>query len=157
MFFDAPVYNQVAATGETAYLIRRGRDNDEIVGVSYDKLDERSSQEVSGRVVWGPYRLGNIVLVYTSGSRLYGFGPQQELLWRSDQQVDLTPVGGGLQIGDQILVTGLDGTLWRVNAADGTTISEVNLNKRVIGTPFVVSEEVWIPTESGVLSGTVLE
>lgn len=154
--FDVPVYDQVAAVGETVYLIRRGRNNDEMVGLSYETLEEASAQEVSGRVIWGPHRIGEVVLVYTSATRLYCFGSQQELIWRSEK-VDLRPVGSGLQDGVNYLLTGVDGTLWRVNAADGTTVNQTSLKQRVIGTPFVVSGEVWVPTEAGVLSGTVQE
>ncbi len=151
--FDVPVYEQVAAVGPTIYLIRRGRNNDEIVGLSYDTLEELNTQALTGRVTWGPYRVGDSVLVYTSGSRLYCFGNQQNLLWRSDK-LDMTPVGTGIQDGEDFLMTGLQGTLWRVNTDDGTTVSQTELKQRVVGNPFVVDAEVWVPTASGMLSAS---
>ena len=151
--FDVPVYEQVAAVGPTIYLIRRGRNNDEIVGLSYDTLEELNTQTLTGRVTWGPYRVGDSVLVYTSGSRLYCFGNQQNLLWRSDK-LDMTPVGTGIQDGEDFLMTGLHGTLWRVNTDDGTTVSQTELKQRVVGNPFVVDAEVWVPTASGMLSAS---
>ena len=151
--FDVPVYEQVAAVGPTIYLIRRGRNNDEIVGLSYDALEELNTQALTGRVTWGPYRVGDSVLVYTSGSRLYCFGNQQNLLWRSDK-LDMTPVGTGIQDGEDFLMTGLQGTLWRVNTDDGTTVSQTELKQRVVGNPFVVDAEVWVPTASGMLSAS---
>ena len=150
--FEVPVYNQVAATGETVYLIRRGRNNDEIVSLSYDSLEELRVQEVAGRVVWGPYRVGDLVLVYTSASRVYCFDGQQQLLWRS-KQVEMSPVGAGIEEGDSFLLTGVGGILWRVNVNNGATVSESQLGKKVIGSPFVVAGEVWVPTEIGVVSG----
>ena len=152
--FDVPVYNQVAATGETVYLIRRGRNNDEIVGLSYDSLEELRVQEVAGRVVWGPYRVGDLVLVYTSASRVYCFDGQQQLLWRSEQ-IEMSPVGTGIEEGDNFLLTGVGGILWRINVKTGVTVSDSQLGKKVIGAPFVVAGEVWVPTETGVVSGTV--
>ena len=150
--FEVPVYNQVAATGETVYLIRRGRNNDEIVSLSYDSLEELRVQEVAGRVVWGPYRVGELVLVYTSASRVYCFDGQQQLLWRS-KQVEMRPVGAGIEEGGNFLLTGVGGILWRVNVKTGATVSESQLGKKVIGSPFVVAGEVWVPTEIGVVSG----
>ena len=154
--FDVPVYNQVAATGETVYLIRRGRNNDEIVGLSYDTLEELNVQEVAGRVIWGPNRLGNVVLVYTSAGRVYCFDGQQQLIWRSDK-VDLRPVGSGIVDDGNFLVTGVDGTLWRLNATTGETVDASPLNQRVVGTPFKVVNEVWVPTEAGIVSGSIQE
>ena len=154
--FEVPVYNQVAASGETVYLIRRGRNNDEIVGLSYDTLEELTVQEVAGRVIWGPHRLDDVVLVYTSASRVYCFDGQQKLLWRSDK-VDLSPVGGGIVDGGNLLITGVEGTLWRLNATTGETVDASPLNKRVVGTPFKVVNEVWVPTEAGIVSGALQE
>ena len=37
----------------------------------------------------------------------------------------------------------------------GVTVSDSQLGKKVIGAPFVVAGEVWVPTETGVVSGTV--
>ena len=116
-------------------------------------FEELNTQELTGRVTWGPYRVGNSVLVYTSGSRLYCFGNQQNLLWRSDK-LDMTPVGTGIQDGKHFLMTGLKGTLWRVNADDGTTVNQTELNQRVVGNPFMVDTEVWVPTESGMRSAS---
>ena len=152
--FEAPIYNQVAATEETVYLIRRGRNSDEIVGLSYDSLEELSVQEVAGRVVWGPNRIGEVVLVYTSASRVYCFDGQQRLLWRSDN-VDFSPVGKGIEQDEDFLLTGVEGILWRINAKTGETVSKSQLGKRVIGNPFVVAGEVWIPTEAGIVLGSV--
>ena len=154
--FEVPVYNQVAATGETVYLIRRGRNNDEIVGLSYDTLEELNIQEVAGRVIWGPNRLDDVVLVYTSASRVYCFDGQQKLLWRSGK-VDLSPVGGGIVDGENFLITGVEGTLWRLNSTTGETVDASPLNKRVVGTPFKVVNEVWVPTEAGIVSGALQE
>ena len=81
------------------------------------------------------------------------FGNQQNLLWRSDK-LDMTPVGTGIQDGEDFLMTGLQGTLWRVNTADGTTVSQTELKQRVVGNPFVVDAEVWVPTDSGMLSAS---
>ena len=51
-------------------------------------------------------------------------------------------------------MTGLQGTLWRVNTDDGTTVSQTELKQRVVGNPFVVDAEVWVPTASGMLSAS---
>ena len=137
-------------------MIRRGRNNDEIVGLSYDTLEELNIQEVAGRVIWGPNRLDDVVLVYTSASRVYCFDGQQKLLWRSGK-VDLSPVGGGIVDGENFLITGVEGTLWRLNSTTGETVDASPLNKRVVGTPFKVVNEVWVPTEAGIVSGALQE
>ena len=152
--FDVPVYEQVAAVGPTIYLIRRGRNNDEIVGLSYDTLEELNTQALTGRVTWGAlssrgFRIG----IYLWKPAVYCFGNQQNLLWRSDK-LDMTPVGTGIQDGEDFLMTGLQGTLWRVNTDDGTTVSQTELKQRVVGNPFVVDAEVWVPTASGMLSAS---
>ena len=105
-------------------------------------------------MVWGPYRVGDLVLVYTSASRVYCFDGQQQLLWRSEQ-IEMSPVGTGIEEGDNFLLTGVGGVLWRINVKTGVTVSDSQLGKKVIGAPFVVAGEVWVPTETGVVSGTV--
>ena len=53
--------------------------------------------------------------------------------------------------------TGVEGTLWRLNSTTGETVDASPLNKRVVGTPFKVVNEVWVPTEAGIVSGALQE
>jgi hypothetical protein len=148
--FEEPVYQTIAAAAGSVYVIRRTPQNDKVVGLDYVTLVEQSSQNVQGRVVWGPFRVGESVLVYTSASRLYCFGASQQLSWVSEPE-QIKPIGRGFEVDGHYVLVGGNGMIWKVDAQDGTTQSAVPLGQKITGMPVLFQGQIWVPTSKGVL------
>ena len=146
--FEEPVYQTIASAAGSVYVIRRTPQNDIVVGLDYETLAEQSRQPVHGRVVWGPFRVGENVLVYTSASRLYCFGTSQELSWISDSE-QIKPIGKGFSVDGHYLLVGANGTIWKVRAEDGATQSAVPLGQKITGMPVLFQGKIWVPTSKG--------
>ena len=148
--FADPVYETIAALNRTVYVVRRAKNNDQVVGLEYQSLVELTSYNVQGRVVWGPYRVGSQVLLYTSLNQLYCFDQNQRCRWITEPN-NIKLLATGFVNADELILTGGDGQIWRIQSVDGTTISITDLEHKITGSPVMYDRQLWVPLDSGEL------
>lgn len=116
--------------GATVYVAARGADNDLLMAFGLDDFQAGSQWELPGRLVWGPYRAGEVVLVATDSDQLWAVDTQPEPRWK----VNL-PNGrltGEPWLSDQELVlASVRGTVWQINAQTGAELSRVELDEPI--------------------------
>ena len=146
--FDEPVYETIAALNRTVFVVRRAKNNDQVVGLGYQSLEELTSYNVQGRVVWGPYRVGSQVLLYTSSNQLYCFDQNQRCRWTTEQH-NIKLLATGFVNDDELILTGGDGQIWRIQSVDGTTISITDLEHKITRIPVMYDRQLWVPLDNG--------
>jgi outer membrane protein assembly factor BamB len=146
--FAEPIYETIAALNRTVYVARRAKNNDQIVGLEYQSLEELTSYNVQGRVVWGPYRVGSQVLLYTSSNQLYCFDHNHQCRWTTEQS-NIKLLANGLVNGDELILSGGDGQIWRIQSVDGTTISITDLEHKITRMPVMYDRQLWVPLDNG--------
>ncbi|MBT3889944.1 MAG: PQQ-binding-like beta-propeller repeat protein [Planctomycetaceae bacterium] len=168
--FAEPIYETIAALNRTVYVVRRAKNNDQLVGLGYQSLEELTSYNVQGRVVWGPYRVGSQVLLYTSSNLLYCFDENQRCRWATEQSnikllatgfVNRHTIQPVHRIGllrflqqrlfrwDELILTGGDGQIWRIQSVDGKTISITDLEHKITQIPVMYDRQLWVPLDNG--------
>jgi outer membrane protein assembly factor BamB len=148
--FTEPVYETIAALNRSVYVVRRSKNNDQVVGLGYQSLEELTSYNVQGRVVWGPYRVGSQVLLYTSSNQLYCFDQNQRCSWTTEQK-NIKLLAAGFVHGDELILTGRDGQIWRIRSVDGTTISIKELHHGITRIPVMYDRQLWVPLDNGAI------
>jgi outer membrane protein assembly factor BamB len=146
--FAEPVYETIAALNRTVYVVRRAKNNDQVVGLGYQSLEELTSYNVQGRVVWGPYRIGSHVLLYTSSNLLYSFDQNQRCRWTTEQN-NIKLLATGFANGDELILTGEDGQIWRIQSVDGRTINIIDLEHKITRIPVMYDRQLWVPLDNG--------
>jgi outer membrane protein assembly factor BamB len=146
--FAEPVYETIAALNSTVYVVRRAKNNDQVVGLGYQSLEELTSYNVQGRVVWGPYRIGSHVLLYTSSNQLYSFDQNQRCRWATEPN-NIKLLATGFANGDELILTGENGQIWRIQSVDGTTISIIDLEHKITRIPVMYDRQLWVPLDNG--------
>ena len=146
--FEEPVYETIAALNSTVFVVRRAKNNDQVVGLGYQSLEELTSYNVQGRVVWGPYRVGSQVLLFTSSNQLYCFDGNQRCRWTTEKS-NIKLLATGFVNGDELILTGGDGQIWRIRSVDGTTISVKDLEHGITRIPVLHDRQLWVPLDNG--------
>jgi len=146
--FAAPVYETIAALKNAVFVVRRAENNDQVVGLGYQSLEELTSYNVQGRVIWGPYRVGSQVLLYTSSNQLYCFDQDQRCRWTTEQN-NIKLLATGFINDDELILTGGDGQIWRIQLVDGMTISITDLEHKITRLPVMYDRQLWVPLDNG--------
>ena len=146
--FAEPVYETIAALKNAVFVVRRAENNDQVVGLGYQSLEELTSYNVQGRVIWGPYRVGSQVLLYTSSNQLYCFDQNQRCRWTTEQN-NIKLLATGFVNDDELILTGGDGQIWRIQLVDGTTISITDLEHKITRLPVMYDRQLWVPLDNG--------
>ena len=146
--FAEPVYDTIAAINNTVFVVRRAENNDQVVGLGYQTLEELTSYNVQGRVIWGPYRVGSQVLLYTSSNQLYCFDQNQRCRWTTEQN-NMKLLATGFVNDGELILTGGDGQIWRIELVDGTTISITDLEHKITQIPVMHERQLWVPLDNG--------
>lgn len=102
------------------------------------------------RCVWGPQRVGKLVLVATEKDRLFAINQQQQVVWQS--ALGYGPLAGTPYLsGNEIFLSARGGTVWRISAADGKELGKVDAGCPLGTGPLVVGPRVIVGGHEGSL------
>ena len=117
------------------------------------RIAEARTGQVAGpgaRCVWGPQRVGKLVLVATEKDRLFAIDEQQQVVWQS--ALNYGPLAGAPYLsGDEIFLSARSGTVWRISAADGKELGKVDAGCPLGTGPLVVGPRVIVGGHEGSL------
>jgi outer membrane protein assembly factor BamB len=94
--------------------------------------------------------VGSQVLLYTSSNQLYCFDQNQRCRWTTEPN-NIKLLATGFVNADELILTGGDGQIWRIQSVDGTTISITDLEHKITGAPVMYDRQLWVPLDSGEL------
>jgi outer membrane protein assembly factor BamB len=113
------IASELAVAGDTIYGVVHGASSDTVISLAAEDLAAGKEWPVDGRVVWGPERVGQLVLLATDGKQLLAYDRGQQQKWTA--QLKHGPLAGTPLLQDgQLILTSVNGTLWQLSAEDGT-------------------------------------
>jgi outer membrane protein assembly factor BamB len=118
-----------------------------LVGFALPDLQAESQLELGETILWGPWELGDKLLVATS-TELVACGANGKQLWRQAPEHAL-PVGKPLQDDGRILLTTRDGWLLAIDPATGKTIGSRHLETDLATGPIRVGARILVGGRDG--------
>lgn len=152
---DGVIVDRLASAGEVIYGVERSPQGDALLTIELPALTYQKTP-LPDRLAWGPYRVGDAVLLatYSSLLRLNG-GAQPQ--WTCPLPYGLPVAPPGELNGDYFFAS-VGGVVWRVAAETGQEISKTDLNQPLAAGPAVVGSRLLLGGSDGVLHFTpVLE
>ena len=146
----SPVYPLLASLGDAVLTVHRSVGHDTLVAHSWDKLEELRRWELTGRVIWGPHRVENRLLLLTDRGKVICHEDNLDVAWEStikSRQLAGRPVG---HEGDFIFVS-LAGSIWRMDGQTGDVVATLSIQEPVIGSPVVFSDRLWLSGADGTI------
>ena len=125
---EMDIASPLAAAGDTVYGFVSGANSDTIVSCSAADLSVGKEWSLEGRVTWGPERIGDTVLVATDRDGLLCFEAGQKQRWKAPLAYGAL-AGWPLPEGDDLILTSLDGIVWRISGADGAEVNKTDVGQ----------------------------
>ena len=144
----------IAVLGNSVYVVDS---TNKLLSFELPNLSQGKSQVLGSRCVWGPQRVGKLVLVATEkGSlptepgRLFAIDEQQQVVWQS--VLGYGPLASAPHLsGDEIFLSARTGMVWRISAADGKELGKVDAGCLLGTGPLVVGSRVIVGGHEGSL------
>ena len=155
----------IAVLGNVAFVVDAA---DNLLSFALPNLTPGTSQSLGAHCVWGPQRVGKLVLVATEKDRLFavGEGPgipgapgvpgasgapgAPQVVWQSVLRYG--PLAGAPYLsGDEIFLSARSGAVWRISAADGKELGKIDAGCPLGTGPLVVGSRVIVGGHEGSL------
>lgn len=147
---DGKLGPTLAVMGPTLIAKKIGETTDELVFVSLPDLQSTQAVPVDGRVIAGPFAVGDQALVQTSQGVLIAYGADQQERWRVPTDTSVV-VGQPIAGDDQIIVACEDGRILQINAATGEVLKTVQLDEPLTGGVSLHEGKLWVNGFGGVV------
>lgn len=147
---ESPWLGKTAIIGESIFATTAGPSADFLVSHDVASLQPKTQRLLDGRVVWGPYVVGQRVLVQTDDGQLRGFDPAGEPSFNVPLP-DRDLVRGLTAIGETVVLTGQSGWLVTVDLVSGAAIGNADLSQPLSGPPLVAGQRLLVPGREGVV------
>jgi outer membrane protein assembly factor BamB len=105
---------------------------------------------LTAEVVWGPYAVGDLVLVSTAAGKLVAVNAADgTTAWQQDQE--LSPVGAPLHHADAVLLTFPNGVLQKRVLATGDEAARLELKQQLAAGTVAFEQRLAIATDDGAI------
>jgi hypothetical protein len=141
-----PITGELCATPHAVFAAAGNR----LLAYGLPDLAEREAVLFDERIVWGPYKAGDLVLLATADERLHCFAPDGRLL--AEASLPAPAVGRPLAADDSsVILAAEDGTLLMADARVGTVAVLGTFGEPLAAGPIRLDGRLYAVTPDGVL------
>jgi len=142
-----PIVSPVVVLADTAFA---AIDGGQLVRFALPTLENQGNTDLSGDVVWGPYRVGDAVLLATTRDSLVAIRGDGSIAWSTE--LSAGDIAGPPQAGaDSVFIAYKQGMLERRSLADGQVAGSVNVEQPLAAGPVVFLDRIVLTTHDGSL------
>jgi hypothetical protein len=152
---EEPLLGPSTIIGDTFLATTTGPAADFLVARDAGSLDAKTQRLLDGRVTWGPYAAGDMVLLRTDDGNLRGFNAACEPLF-AVLLPDGRLVDGVAMTADATVVSGRAGWLIAVDPLTGRISGKADLSQPLSGPPLPIGKRLLVPGMEGVVYITEL-
>lgn len=146
---DDQVVGRMAGVGGVVVLVRR---DDRLTAVRPDSLEVVAEQQLMAPVVWGPFAVGESVLLATADNQLLCVNTAAlgEPVWRAEVSAhDL--VGAPVASDRRVIVARRSGRLLSFDLATGQALEALDLGQRIASGPTLAAGSLLLAATDGAL------
>jgi hypothetical protein len=149
---DLAITRPLAVVGQTVYGVARTDTTDVVVAIGKGDLKVLQQWDLQGgRVTWGPERVGEAVFLTVNGNSLRCFDAGKKPRWEQPSVAYAQPAGPPLQVGDDFIVAGVDGSVWRIAGATGTPSPKIEAGEPLCSGPTAYADRLLVCGVEGTL------
>jgi outer membrane protein assembly factor BamB len=142
-----PIVSPIVVVGTTALAVT---DGGQLARFELPSLKSVGQTALPSDVVWGPYHVGDLLLLVTANDQLVAVRPSGEIAWaQAVKGGDLA--GPPLASGDSVLVTYRKGLLERRGLADGEALGRLDVEHPLAAGPVQFLDHIVLTAHDGTL------
>lgn len=139
-----------AASGANWVAAAAGASSDTLVTYSAASLEETGQRIMSGRIIYGPVGIGDIVLLQTADNKLHRIDSAAQSLWTIDIPSGI-PAAVPMMIDGKLMVVGEDGWILMLDPQSGQELGRVEIGQPLSGNPLVAGNQLLVPGSEGIV------
>jgi outer membrane protein assembly factor BamB len=143
----SPLVTPLAVAANTVFA---GTEDGAIARFELPELKAAEPLDVGARVAWGPFAVGDAVILATESGDLMRIGPAGEPQWRRPLEHGAL-AGKPLIDGDSVLALHSAGGVSRINLADGAETGYSDIGQSAIAGPIALGERLVVAASDGAL------
>ncbi len=147
---EQPLLGPVTIVGETLFATMAGPAADFLISFDSGSLDAQSKRLLDGRVTWGPYTSGEMIVLQTDDGQLRGFSAAGEPSFSIPLPAGKL-IQGLSQTDDTLIVTGRPGWIVAVGKSDGQLLGKTNLHQPLSAPPLPIGKRLLVPGMEGIV------
>ena len=144
---DARVASAPVVVGHTAFVVD---EKDDLRPLALPKLTPGRPQPIGGKCAWGPCSVGGSLVLANDEDKLLCFGADGKPSWTIGLIHGL-PAGRPLAVGNDLIFASLDGVVWRVEAATGRELAELETGHPLGTGPVLLGKRLLLSGHDGTL------
>ena len=146
---DGDVAGPWAAVGNACYGVLRSGSGDVLAAYALPEIAVAQQWPLNGRLLWGPQRVGDVVLLATDKELMCLDGALQQR-WKTP--LDHGPVvGQALWVDTQVWLSTEDGVIWQIDAATGGIAATIPVGEPLASGPVMYGDRLLVGGQNGVL------
>jgi outer membrane protein assembly factor BamB/TolA-binding protein len=145
-----PLVGRLATASDVVCAVGRGESQDVLEVYNGTDLTRIGGHEQDGRVSWGPYPAGERFLAYCETSGLSAIDLKGSALWATPLP-NIALVGAPFIDDNEVLLSGTNGKLYRVDMTSGAIKAIVDLDEPLNGSASTLGPQLLIPGAEGLL------
>ena len=143
----APLRTRLAVLGDTVYA---GTQTRELVRYALPSLEAQEAIGISGKIVWGPFNVGDQLLLTTGSGEMVCVERDEGVIW-SQPLSHGQPQGEPLANAQGVYVTWQQGGLSRINPLDGSQSELMQLPQPAVTGPVAFGNRLLLASPDGAL------
>jgi outer membrane protein assembly factor BamB len=143
----SPLVTPLAVVGD---LVVAGTEDGKLARFTLPSLQPQDPVALGARVVWGPYNIGDRLLVVTAADELVCLDTSGVIAWRQPAESG-GPGGRPLGMGAEVLLPWQDGSLSLVELSGGQQRAKWNLAQPVVTGPVAFGRRLVLSSHDGTL------
>jgi len=151
---EVNIDSDLAVAGDTIYGVVRNSGGDVIVALNAGDLKSAKEFALTGRVVWGPVQIGNVVLCLSSMEGLLCFEAGANQRWASSAGCGGQPAGVPLEVDGDFVFALREGSVVRIAGANGERVAETKIGEPLGSGPVAFGKRLLLPGSDGALHVT---
>ncbi len=136
---------RLVAIGDRVFA---GSTDGRLVGFLLPSLEPAERVELQSKAVWGPYKVGDLLVVATESGQLFGVSAGGKQLWQRKSPAD-DFTGEPLLVGGDMVLTFSSGQLVSLSLADGNTTGIADAKQPFVGGAQLLENRFVVATQDG--------
>jgi hypothetical protein len=143
----AALVTPLAVVGDSVVA---GTENGKLARFALPSLELQDSVDLGANVVWGPFGLGDRLLLRTAGDELICLDSSGSIAWRQPA-LSGGPGGRPLRLDEEVLLLGSRGSLSLIRLSDGQESAKWDLAQPVVAGPVAFGRRFVLASHDGTL------
>lgn len=144
---ENPLVGPLVSLGNRVFAVESTKAADTLLGFNSLGLEKESSATLDGRLIAGPYSVGELGILQTD-RKVVAFNAKGDVAWSFDFPASEL-IAAPTQIDNQLVFANRSGAIWAVDGASGEVVGKIDAGQTLSSAPLVLPTGILVGSDEG--------